>query len=127
METRTFDLREIGGKLNTETLLAEIAAKTGLQAGEVALAINQGGQVERIVTLDGVTTIQVETMPPTLQLTLKDQTLFGKALEAIQAHAPQKDDVEMVATKEADAFNERLTNAPVIQEILAALQELQGK
>jgi hypothetical protein len=128
VETRTFSLDEIDGeKVNTEALLAELKAKTGLGDGDIAFSIHEGGEIQKIEIVNGELSETFEIIEPSISLTLSDSSKFGKALEAIQGHAPEKDDKERVEEKVVDDFNAKLAASPVIQEILAALEVLKNK
>jgi hypothetical protein len=126
METRKFSLDEIvGEKIDTEKLVEEIKTKTGLS--EVGLLIHEGGEISRVQIVNGERSESVEVIDPSIEITLSDSSKFGKALEAVQGHAPEKDDKERVEEKVVNDFNAKLSASPVIQEILASLEVLKNK
>lgn len=123
METRRFELPE--GKVNSEQLVAEIRERTGLE--DIGLQIHNGGDVEKTQIVNGKFESRVETIEPAIEITLNDSSKFGKALEAIQAHAPVKDDSESIADKERQVFEEKLLELPLVQKLVSDIASMKGK
>jgi hypothetical protein len=123
METRKFNLPL--GKIDTEKLVEEIKTQTGLS--DVGLNVTLGGEVQKTVIVNGKIETVTQTIEPGIELTLNDSSKFGKALEAIEAHSPQKNDTEKVEDRKVSELEEKLLELPFIQKLIADVEALKGK
>ena len=119
MPTFKIESGDIPAKVNSQLLQEEIATALSLNPSDVALEIVLGTLT--IVHSSPLGTRE-EQIPPFINITVPDGTVTDRLASVIAAHAPEYNDSEDIAAKNAEVLKEQLKTLATDPEMVALIK-----